>query len=65
MNPQDFAETLASALTFSDLDQFEELAENVVSARSFAEEGIMTNDAGFVIRMKDGTEMQVTLVRSR
>jgi hypothetical protein len=37
----------------------------VVSMRSFADAGLHTRDAGLVLRMVDGTEFQVTVVRSR
>ena len=32
---------------------------------SFVEAGVMTNDTGFVVKMADGTEFQVTVVQSR
>ncbi len=32
---------------------------------TFEEAGVMTNNAGLVIRTTDGTEFQVTIVRSR
>lgn len=31
----------------------------------YREAGVMTTDAGFVVRMQDGAEYQVTVVRSR
>lgn len=35
------------------------------SVSSYEEGGYLTRDAGFVIRMEDGSEYQVTVVRSR
>ena len=37
----------------------------IENARSYEEAGVMTRDAGFVIRMRDGSEFQVTVVQSR
>ncbi len=37
----------------------------VRGATSYAEAGVLTHDAGFVLRMSDGTEFQITVVRSR
>ena len=37
----------------------------VTDAVSYAGAGVLTHDAGFVLRMSDGTEFQVTVVRSR
>lgn len=33
--------------------------------QSFEEAGVLTSDAGFVVRLKDGSEFQVTVVKSR
>lgn len=35
------------------------------TVESFNDAGVLTRDAGFVIRLDDGTEFQVTVVRSR
>jgi len=46
----------------------EVLAENWDEAQqmaSFAEAGVLTNDNGFVLAMKDGSEFQITIVQSR
>ena len=37
----------------------------VTDAVSYAESGVLTYDAGFVLRMSDGTEFQITVVQSR
>lgn len=41
----------------------DDLTYDVISFRTFADAGIRYND-GLVIRLADGTEMQVTVVRS-
>ena len=38
---------------------------DVKRVRTFEEEGILTNNAGLVITMADGSEHQVTIVKSR
>ena len=37
----------------------------IENARSYDEAGVMTTNAGFVIRMRDGSEFQVTVVQSK
>ena len=46
---------LECAVAFEDLDE----------VLDYKSEGILTNDAGVVVRMKDGSEFQVTIVKSR
>ena len=36
----------------------------VTDAVSYAESGVLTYNAGFVLRMSDGTEFQITVVQS-
>ncbi len=36
-----------------------------IRIRTFAEADLLTRDAGLVLRMDDGSEFQVTIVRSR
>jgi hypothetical protein len=40
-------------------------SEGADQVRSFEEAGVLTNNAGFVLRMTDGTEFQVTINQSR
>lgn len=54
---QEFASLLAEAL-----DAFE--PEKVISVRSFEEAMLLTSNAGVVIRLEDGSEYQVTVVKS-
>lgn len=42
----------------------EELSEGA-RVRSFEEAGVLTRDAGLVVRLPDGSEFQITIVRSR
>lgn len=37
---------------------------HAIDTVSFAEAGVLTNNAGFVLRMSDGTEYQITVVKS-
>jgi len=39
--------------------------EGIDSIQSFEEAGILTNNKGLVIRMKDQREFQITIVQSR
>jgi hypothetical protein len=39
--------------------------DNVRSVDSFESEGVLTNNAGIVLRLMDGSEFQITIVRSR
>lgn len=39
--------------------------EDVREVRSFADEGVLTNNKGLVIRLEDGSEFQLTIVRSK
>ena len=39
--------------------------ETFAAVRSYEEAGVLTNNAGLVLRMPDGREFQLTIVRSR
>lgn len=39
--------------------------EGIDWVSTFAEAGVLTNNAGVVVRMKDRREFQITIVRSR
>ena len=43
----------------------EPIIEQLKSAASFEDHGIMTRNRGVVFRMKDGSEFQITIVRSK
>lgn len=39
--------------------------EEIDFSRTFEDEGVLTNNKGLVLHMRDGSEFQVTIVRSR
>lgn len=43
----------------------DELFERVDHVGTFADQGVMTLNAGLVVRLADGSEFQLTVVRSR
>ena len=49
---------------FEDFDP-PEILENIADVQTYEEAGVLTTNAGVVIRMADGTEWQVNIVRSR
>lgn len=44
-------------------DEFEEL--DIDEVYTFEQAGVLTTDAGFVVKLSNGAEYQVTVVRSR
>ena len=44
---------------------FESIEAEVDHAASYADAGVLTQNAGFVLRLVDGSEFQITIVRSR
>lgn len=62
ITPEDFAAKLSQSFDTMDPDQFEECSEYVTSSSTFVEAGILTTDAGFVLRMADGSEFQQVLI---
>jgi hypothetical protein len=66
------AYAIASALSDVITERVEEAFEifvehglDVARADTFAECGVLTQDAGFVVTLADGTTYQITVVRSR
>ena len=54
-------------VVYNDESMVEEAVEkfgDVKRATSYEEGGYMTRDKGLVVRMEDGTEFQITVVRS-
>lgn len=43
----------------------ENIDHEIESIASYRDAGVLTNDAGFVLRMVNGDEFQVTVVKSR
>jgi hypothetical protein len=67
---QDALKNLLEELAFMDEEDREDAGlgddlADVKRVRTFEEEGVLTNNAGLVITMADGSEWQLTLVRSR
>ena len=46
-------------------DDYDEILGNIRSASTFRDAQVLTTDAGLVVRMQDGSEFQVTVVRSK
>lgn len=57
------ATTVLTELLWEALDDGR--APELAWLESFADAGVMTTNEGLVLRMADGTEFQVTVVRSR
>ena len=65
---------LFAAMTMADFTDAQEIAvpcelldnrEGIDWVSTFSESGVLTNNAGIVVRMKDGREFQISIVRSR
>lgn len=72
MNDQEIkgliGELLGSAEYGDSLDETEAaevLQEQVSSVADFQDVGMMSSDAGLVVRMEDGSEFQITVKQSR
>jgi len=67
---QNALKTLLEEIAYMDADdrgQFgvpDEL-DDIESVRTFEEAGVLTDNAGFVCRLGDGSEFQVAIVQSR
>jgi hypothetical protein len=48
-----------------ELLQDEDAAPEVKSVRTFGENGVLTHNRGVVVRTADGSEFQITIVKSR
>lgn len=57
-------ESVLLELEYQTGEDGEPIIEALASATSFEDAGIMTRDRGVVFRMKDGSEFQITIVRS-
>ena len=67
MQPQTEAGFAFNLATYLNTDEADGLFESggIDHARPYDELGMLTRNAGLVVRMKDGTEFQITVVRSR
>jgi hypothetical protein len=64
MNLQDLLKLLAQTLD-SDEDSAAELASKIDHVQTYREAQVYTRDEGLVVTMTDGTEYQITVVRSK
>jgi hypothetical protein len=67
---QDALHTVLSDATVANFDDSPEIElpaelEQVDSVETYRDAGILTTDAGVVVRTKDGREFQISIVRSR
>ncbi len=60
MSESEFAEYLDEALSWASEED-----GMIIRSSSFKSVGMMTRNEGLVVRMKDGSEFQVTVVKSR
>jgi hypothetical protein len=58
-------ETILLELEYQTGEDGEPIIEQLHSAATFEDRGLMTRDQGVVFRMKDGSEFQITIVRSK
>jgi len=70
MEMQDALKTLLEEIAYMDADERDRLGildglDDIENISTFAEAGVLTNNAGFVCRLGDGSEFQVTIVQSR
>ena len=66
---QEFTQVLADALDFfvrkeEDEPYYDEVLFDA-AIRTFSETGLLTTDKGLVIRLADGSEFQLTVIRSK
>ena len=65
MNAEGFRNCLQAVLT-GELEVNESFdPDGIRSVVTFEEAGVLTRGAGLVVRMADGAEFQITIVRSR
>ena len=64
MNEQIIRETLELVLS-GELSLDDTALEEIRVARSFQEAGVLSGDEGLVLRMQDGSELQITIHQSR
>ncbi|MDT8900095.1 hypothetical protein [Anaeroselena agilis] len=68
LSEQDFESFLYSAIELFGWNGDPEigvLTRNGNALRTFADAGVMTGNKGLVVRMDDGSEFQITIVKSR
>lgn len=63
INDQDVLDTIQANILEGDPGIYDGV--EIRSANTYDEEGVMTTDLGLVVRLSNGAEYQMTLVRSR
>ena len=63
MNEKVIADALI-LITTLDMNAEDTALLEVISAQRFRDAGVLTNDEGLVLRMRDGSEYQITITRS-
>lgn len=64
MTVQELQEALRNLVQYAEDGDDPETWESLCSASTFEEEGVLTMNAGLVLRFTDGSAFQVTLVQS-
>lgn len=64
MNDKVIQDALEMILT-GDYDLSDTAFEELVGVSTFEDAGVMTQNSGLVLRMADGSEFQLTIVKSR
>ena len=66
LGPQGFSEWLKSVITGdADVSGPEAPGGGVRNTEQFCHSGLLTRDTGLVVKLRDGSEYQVTVVQSR
>jgi len=62
MNEKNIADMIYNSLELTSMDE----CENIISRiATFEEAGLLTNDDGIILYLKDGSEFQITVIRRR
>lgn len=64
MNEKTIEDAL-NLLISGELDLVDTALGEVSNIKTYAEAGILTRDSGFVLRMEDGSEFQITIKQSK
>ena len=64
MDAQEFAETLEDLVRY-DIPEEASLHGLIKRTSSYEEKGALTTNEGFIVRMMDGAEFQITVVQSK
>ncbi len=65
MNEIDFQNLVRDAIYYENAATKHRAAGDIQSIESFADRGVLTSNAGLVIRLTDGSEFQITIVKSK